>query len=109
LKLVVLGQAKCVAGSAPVTSGLDLARTVARLDRGWVGAFVTTGYFSEQAQREVVADRFPLLMPNGRHVGETVVKQATLRGMNVPDYVSAIDQEYDRRLSNRMPIDILND
>ena len=33
LKLVVLGQAKCIAGSAAVTSGLDLARTVARLDR----------------------------------------------------------------------------
>jgi hypothetical protein len=63
---------------------------------------------SEQAQREVVADRFPLLVLNGRHVRETVVKEATLRGMNVPDYVSAIDQEYDRRLSNRMPIDILN-
>src|SRR5215207_4210597 len=57
LKLVVLGQAKCIAGAAPVTSGLDLARTVARLDRGWVGSFVTTGYFSEQAQREVVSDR----------------------------------------------------
>ena len=81
LKLVVLGQAKCIAGNAPVTSGLDLARTVARLDRGWIGAFVTTGYFSDQAQREVVADRFPLLMLNGRHVGETVVKEAALRGV----------------------------
>ena len=78
LKLVVLGQAKCIAGAAPVTSGLDLARTVARLDRGWVGTFVTTGYFSDQAQREVIADRFPLLMLNGRHVGETVVKEAAL-------------------------------
>ncbi len=84
LKLVVLGQAKCVAGAAPVTSGLDLARTVARLDRGWVGAFVTTGYFSEQAQREVVADRFPLLMLNGRHVGEAVVRESILRRCQRP-------------------------
>ena len=109
LKLVVLGQAKCIAGNAPVTSGLDLARTVARLDRGWIGAFVTTGYFSEQAQREVVADRFPLLMLNGRHVGETIVKESALRGMTARDYVISVDQEYDRRLSNRLPIDILND
>lgn len=109
LKLVVLGQAKCIAGAAPVTSGLDLARTVARLDRGWVGAFVTTGYFSEQAQREVVADRFPLLMLNGRHVGERVVKEAALRGMPVSDYILAVDAEYEARLSSRMPAEILGD
>jgi hypothetical protein len=109
LKLVVLGQAKCIGGIAPVTSGLDLARTVARLDRGWVGAFVTTGYFSEQAQREVVADRFPLLMLNGRHVGETVVKESALRGLSVPDYIAAVDAEYDGRLSNRLPAEILRD
>jgi hypothetical protein len=109
LKLVVLGQAKCIAGAAPVTSGLDLARTVARLDRGWVGSFVTTGYFSEQAQREVVSDRFPLLMLNGRHVGETVVKESSLRGMTVPDYIQAIDADYESRLSSRLPAEILGD
>jgi hypothetical protein len=109
LKLVVLGQAKCIAGAAPATSGLDLARTVARLDRGWVGAFVTTGYFSDQAQREVVADRFPLLMLNGRHVGETVVKEAALRGTTIADYIAAIDAEYDGRLSNRLPSEIMRD
>ena len=108
LKLVVLGQAKCVSGATP-QSGLDLARTVARLDRGWVGAFVTTGYFSDQAQREVVADRFPLLMLNGRHVGETVVKESALRGLTVPDYIAAVDAEYDGRLSNRLPAEILRD
>lgn len=109
LKLVVLGQAKCIAGAAPVTSGLDLARTVARLDRGWVGAFVTTGYFSEQAQREVISDRFPVLMLNGRHVGETLVKESSLRGLSVSDYIAAIDAEYDGRLSNRQPAEILHD
>ncbi|HEY3333904.1 MAG TPA: restriction endonuclease [Candidatus Limnocylindrales bacterium] len=109
LKLVVLGQAKCIAGAAPVTSGLDLARTVARLDRGWVGSFVTTGYFSEQAQREVVSDRFPLLMLNGRHVGETVVKESALRGISVSEYIQAIDADYESRLSSRLPAEILGD
>ena len=109
LKLVVLGQAKCIAGSAPVTSGLDLARTVARLDRGWIGSFVTTGYFSEQAQREVVSDRFPLLMLNGRHVGDTVVREASLRGVSVAEYIAAVDAEYDARLSSRLPAEILGD
>ncbi len=48
-------------------------------------------------------------MLNGRHVGETVVKELTLRGVGVHEYVLSVDQEYDRRLSNRLPIDILND
>jgi hypothetical protein len=109
LKLVVLGQAKCIAGAAPVTSGLDLARTVARLDRGWLGAFVTTGYYSEQAQREVVSDRFPLLMLNGRHVGEAVARESALRGVSITEYIQAVDVEYDRRLSSRLPAEILGD
>jgi hypothetical protein len=109
LRLVVLGQAKCVSPTAPPTSGLDLARTVSRLDRGWVGAFVTTGFFSEQAQREVLTDRFPLLMLNGRHVGEAVVKEAALRGQSVPDYIGAVNADYDHRLSSRLPIEVLAD
>ena len=109
LKLVVLGQAKCVSHNSPPTSGLDLARTVSRLDRGWVGAFVTTGYFSEQAQREVVSDRFPLLMLSGRHVGEAVVKEAALRGDSVSDYIHSVDMDYDHRLSSRLPLEVLSD
>jgi hypothetical protein len=104
LKLVVLGQAKCKTGA---TGGQDLARTVARLDRGWVGAFVTTGYFSQEAQRELVTDRFPLLMVNGRQVGETVVRNAALRGLDLSSYIRAVDAEYDGLLSSRLPSEIL--
>ena len=109
LQLVVLGQAKCKAGEAPATGGLDLARTVSRLSRGWVGAFVTTGYFTEQSQREVGADRFPLLLINGRQVGETVVRNAAVRGLDVPEYIKAVDDEYDGLLSSRLPEEILGD
>ena len=104
LKLVVLGQAKCKTGG---TGGQDLARTVARLDRGWVGAFVTTGYFSQEAQREIISDRFPLLMLNGRQVGEAVVRNAAFRGIDVPSYIRAVDAEYDGLLSSRLPAEIL--
>jgi hypothetical protein len=48
-KLVVLGQAKCE-GLGTATSGRDIARTVARLRRGWIGVYVTTSYFSRRAQ-----------------------------------------------------------
>ena len=47
-------------------------------------------------------------MLNGRQVGETVVESA-LRGLSVPDYVAAVDAEYDGRLSNRLPAEILHD
>ena len=104
LKLVVLGQAKC---KTVGTGGQDLARTVARLDRGWVGAFVTTGYFSQEAQREIISDRFPLLMVNGRQVGEAVVRNAAFRGIDVPSYIRAVDAEYDGLLSSRLPAEIL--
>jgi hypothetical protein len=43
-RLVVLGQAKCETGA---TGGLHMARTIARLRRGWLVVFVTTSYFSE--------------------------------------------------------------
>lgn len=109
LRLVVLGQAKCRGGDSPSTSGLDLARTVARLDRGWVGVFVTTGYFTPQAQREVLGDRFPLMLVNGRQLGETVVRNAALQGMGVADYVRSVDSEYDGLLSSRQPAEILSE
>lgn len=71
VKLVVLGQAKCEAIES-ATSGRDIARTVSRLRRGWIGAYVTTGYFSKQAQIEIVNDEFPLLLVNGNDVAREV-------------------------------------
>ena len=106
LKIVVLGQAKCREGA---TGGLDLARTVARLDRGWVGAFVTTGYFTPEAQREIVSDRFPLLLVNGLQVGEAVSRNAALSGLDIPTYIRAVDAQYDSRVSSRLPSEILSE
>ncbi|MEI7889692.1 MAG: restriction endonuclease, partial [Actinomycetes bacterium] len=55
VQAVVLGQAKCEKPNTP-TNALHLARTVARLRRGWIGVFVTTSYFSRSAQQEVIQD-----------------------------------------------------
>ncbi|WP_424213945.1 restriction endonuclease [Streptomyces sp. BI20] len=62
--LVVLGQAKCVKPTQAV-SAEQIARVVARLQRGWIGAFVTTGVFSEAAQLEMVEDRYPIALIGG--------------------------------------------
>ncbi|MEV7412882.1 restriction endonuclease [Streptomyces althioticus] len=62
--LVVLGQAKCVRTDNQV-SAEQIARVVARLRRGWIGVYVTTGAFSEPAQLEMVEDQYPIVLING--------------------------------------------
>lgn len=62
--LVVLGQAKCVKPDSSI-SAEQIARVVARLRRGWIGIFVTTGYYSEAAQVEMVEDQYPIALVNG--------------------------------------------
>ncbi|WP_329033806.1 restriction endonuclease [Streptomyces sp. NBC_01725] len=62
--LVVLGQAKCIKPDSLV-SAEQIARVVARLRRGWIGAYVTTGAYSEPAQTEMVEDQYPIILING--------------------------------------------
>ena len=69
--VVVLGQAKCINPRSSVT-GIDLARTVARLKRGWIGVVVTTGTFSVKAQQEVQSDQYPLVLINGARLVQAV-------------------------------------
>ncbi|MFJ8906827.1 restriction endonuclease [Streptomyces sp. NPDC102351] len=62
--LVVLGQAKCVRLDH-VVSADQIARVVARLRRGWIGVYVTTGAYSVPAQTEMVEDQYPIVLVNG--------------------------------------------
>jgi hypothetical protein len=78
-RLVVLGQAKCQRPDRP-THGRDIARTVARLRRGWLGVYVTTSFFSAPTQREVIEDRYPIVLINGKRVGEEVHKMTVEAG-----------------------------
>ncbi|MFD9062607.1 restriction endonuclease [Kitasatospora purpeofusca] len=64
-KLVVLGQAKCIKPESLV-SAEQIARVVARLRRGWIGVYVTTGSYSEPAQLEMVEDQYPVVLINGQ-------------------------------------------
>jgi hypothetical protein len=106
---VVLGQAKCHASLKAPTNAVDLARTVARLDRGWLGVFVTTSHYSGNAQREVIEDRYPILLIDGRTVGEVAVRQALVEGVSVEQYIDRIDGEYASRVLSRRPEEILTD
>jgi hypothetical protein len=88
VRIVVLGQAKCE-DPTKATSAIHVARTVARLRRGWVGAYVTTSYFSRPTQQEIIEDKYPLLMIDGRAVAEEL---RTFLHESKQDLDSALDE-----------------
>ena len=105
--LVVLGQAKCEAPNSS-TSGKDIARTVARLRRGWIGCYVTTGTFSTNTQREVADDRYPLLLVPGGEVARAVRTMALRDGISVAELLRRIDAGYETRVRDRDPSQVLD-
>lgn len=107
VEVVVLGQAKCE-DPAKVTSGNSLARTVARLKRGWIGAYVTTSSFSERAQLEIIEDSYPLLRVNGLTLAAETLKLAERRGHStLRSLLLALEDEYQSSVRVRRPEDML--
>ena len=108
-KIIVLGQAKCESLDTP-TGGNHIARTVARLKRGWVGVYVTTSYFSEAVQREIIEDKFPILLINGKRLAQEVNRIVVEQGhKNVRAYLKDVDASYESKLMSRNPEEILLD
>lgn len=106
-RLILLGQAKCQIPSTAI-SGKDIARTVARLRRGWIGVFVTTSFFSKNTQIEVYDDEYPLVMINGRQLAEAVSQIMAERGLSdVRDLLKQVDYGYGERIEVRNPSEIL--
>jgi hypothetical protein len=107
LRLVVLGQAKCEAPNSP-TSGRDVARTVARLRRGWIGTYVTTSFFSEPTQREVIEDRYPILLINGRKLAEVLATALHEQGDgDLPALLETIETKFLKSTDLRDPDQLL--
>lgn len=105
--LVVLGQAKCVLPASSISPD-EVARVVARLRRGWIGVFVTTGVFSQQAQVEVVDDAYPLLLVPGRVVAEQVrlLAEESHAG-NLGAFLTEVSAGYEDAIKSRRPEEIL--
>ena len=108
VKIIVLGQAKCTDPSKTI-SGKDIARTVARMKRGWIGAFVTTSYFSEPLQQEVKEDAYPLMLINGAKVARIVEQELFENNLSLEeleDYLKSLKSKY--RQAIRIPEDVLD-
>ncbi|MER5642463.1 restriction endonuclease [Kitasatospora sp. NPDC002227] len=99
-KLVVLGQAKCIKPDSLV-SAEQIARVVARLRRGWIGVYVTTGAYSEPAQLEMVEDQYPVVLING----QDLVKE--LREIAREDHGGDLSGCVEHLLNSR-PLEVLN-
>lgn len=93
---VILGQAKCEKLDKP-TNGLHIARLAARLRRGWLGAYVTTSYFSLAVQREVLADRYPMMLVDGRRLAEILRRYITNNGTELGELLDRLSDSYDSR------------
>ena len=104
VRIVVLGQAKCTNPKKPV-NGRDIARTVARLKRGWIGSFVSTSFFSEAVQKEVKEDGYPLMMINGAKVADVVEQELFESKKSLNEYLDSLNKKY--KLMVRIPEDIL--
>jgi hypothetical protein len=108
-RLVVLGQAKCESLTNP-TNGVHVARTVARLRRGWIGAYVTTSYFSDKVQREVEVDEFPVILIGGKELATQMQLLVAEEGHSSLDsLLDFIDSQYASMLSRRDADIVLRD
>jgi hypothetical protein len=106
--LVVLGQAKCVTPGTSISAD-QVARIVARLRRGWLGVFVTTGIFSKQAQIEVVDDEYPLVLIHGLQVVEHVRRMAaTSYDGDTHALLNRTVAEYEAAITHRRPEEMLS-
>jgi len=105
--IVVLGQAKCERVDVP-TNGVHIARTVARLRRGWIGVYVTTSFFSIPVQQEVLEDRYPIVMIHGLRLAQEIdglIIERKLKGTR--ELLNEVDAAYASRLDFKDPEEIL--
>ncbi|MGN1284042.1 MAG: restriction endonuclease [Candidatus Limosilactobacillus intestinavium] len=104
VRQVVLGQAKCYEKNNGV-SGKDVDRIIARLKRGWLAAFVTTSYFTNATQQEILEDNYPILLITGKQVAEIVNKEIYRRNISLDEYLKSLNMEQEYK----NPEDILKE
>ena len=105
--VVVLGQAKCVQTTTSISPD-QVARLVARLKRGWIGVFVTTGSFSRQAQIEIVDDQYPVVLVHGRTLASEVLNIAAESYDEDADaFLTSVVDAHPALVAHRRPEEIL--
>jgi hypothetical protein len=104
---VILGQAKCEKLDTS-TNGIHIARLAARLRRGWIGVYVTTSYFSIPVQKEILLDRYPIILIDGGRIAAVVRKYLLEHGMELSELLSQLSETHSSKLGFGDPDSILN-
>jgi hypothetical protein len=107
--VVVLGQAKCLSSLSSSVSGRDIARLVARLQRGWIGVFVTTGVFSRSVQEELYEDKYPVIMINGKRLATELRLLLEQEGVSIAELLKQEKNWYENNLQPLEASRILDD
>ncbi|TRZ93423.1 restriction endonuclease [bacterium] len=92
--IVVLGQAKCISLNSSI-SGHDLARVAARIQRGWIGVYVTTGCFSDNAQEELIEDKYPIILINGKKLAQEVKLMLNIDNISLEELLKKHSEWYE--------------
>ena len=71
--------------------------------------FVTTSYFSRSVQREVLADRYPLVLINGARLANVVRQHLVSASVTLEELLATLDSTYDERIVSADPEQILMD
>ncbi|MFC6045220.1 restriction endonuclease [Nocardioides hankookensis] len=106
--VVVLGQAKCILPTSSI-SPEQVARVVARLRRGWIGVYVTTGSFSRQAQIEIIDDQYPVVLISGGTLASAVRQMAQANyGGDLGALLESAVEGYGTAVTHRRPEEVLS-
>ncbi|WP_308289352.1 restriction endonuclease [Mumia sp. zg.B17] len=105
--VVALGQAKCILPRSSI-SAEQVARVVARLRRGWIGVYVTTGSFSRSAQVEIIDDQYPVVLISGGTLATTIRRMVMANyGGDLAALLDSVIDGYGTAVTHRRPEEVL--
>jgi|TARA_B100000315_G_scaffold244877_1_gene270112 hypothetical protein len=105
--IVVLGQAKCIKTDGSISAS-DLARVVARLQRGWIGVYVTTGVFSKKAQKELKDDNYPMILINGKRLAQEIIQMKNIENISPKELFEKHSSWYENHIQPMPPYRIID-
>jgi len=104
-QLIVIGQAKCRTKyyTHKGEDAKDIARVASRLQRGYVGIYVTTGVYKKSTQKEVSIDKYPIILINGRQMADLLHLYSTRTGKDIKTILIESDEWMEKNNHNWLP------
>lgn len=87
--LIVLGQSKRYNHSI---SGEKLTRVASRMTRGYIGVVITLNTFTKAAQSEIIDDKLPIILINGKKASQLLLNYINKSGKSLAMIVNEQDE-----------------